>query len=77
MTLVEEETFFLLMVEPRKQTRDVVVFPFNDAEIDFKRAVFCSNILLNFYMKHFCSSCCSPVFQRKNKEASQTGEITA
>lgn len=41
------------MVEPRKQTRDVVVFPFNDAEIDFKsavflRAVFCSNILLNF-----------------------------
>ena len=44
---------FLLMVEPRKRTRDVVVFLFNDAEIDFKsavflRAVFCSNILLNF-----------------------------
>lgn len=54
MTLVEEETFFSShMVEPRKKTRDVVVFPFNDVEIDFKsavflRAVFCSNILLNF-----------------------------
>lgn len=41
------------MVEPRKMTKDVIVLPLNNTEIDFKSPVFLkavvySNTLLNF-----------------------------